>query len=577
MDLLLPELPECRKTATIAGICKHLMDSTFRNTGPDVTQPIFCSFPLRPIAIAMLAVSTGFTAAHALGVPATTEPSASAAATMASSTMERRWIDVHSQKPRAVARQAIRQLAMAEQEGLVAQDYQVQALEEALVAAIQKNLSAEEGVQLEGRINQAVLRYLNDLHSGRINPKTIGENYTQDARPSFDADALLAQYARSGNLEPVWQAATPQAPMYAGLRAELQRYLALRDHPAWAEPLPLPPKGKPVMPAQSWSHLVMLAQRLTLLGDAPAIFASSPVILDPGTSDALESFQRRHGLPVTGALDRATAEQLNVHPTQRAEQIAQTMERLRWAPLYQTGRMIVVNVPEYRLRAYAQAEGAKAQQPVLSMNVIVGKANHQRTPLFNKDMVRVEFSPYWNVPPSITRKEMMPRLQRDPDYVRRNNYEIINSSGARVEANADTLAALASGSMRLRQRPGRGNALGDVKFIFPNKDNIYLHHTSAPGLFSRGYRALSHGCVRIESPDTLAQFVLQGDPQWPESRIRQVMDRRISQTAQVQEPLPVILTYLTAVIDEEGSLKFVPDVYGQDKRLKNALLKRKDT
>ena len=240
-------------------------------------------------------------------------------------------------------------------------------------------------------------------------------------------------------------------------------------------------------------------------------------------------------------------------------------------------RMIVVNVPEYRLRAYAQAEGAKAQQPVLSMNVIVGKANHQRTPLFNKDMVRVEFSPYWNVPPSITRKEMMPRLQRDPDYVRRNNYEIINSSGARVEANADTLAALASGSMRLRQRPGRGNALGDVKFIFPNKDNIYLHHTSAPGLFSRGYRALSHGCVRVESPQALAQFVLQGDPQWPESRIRQVMDRRISQTAQVQEPLPVILTYLTAVIDEEGSLKFVPDVYGQDKRLKNALLKRKDT
>ena len=239
--------------------------------------------------------------------------------------------------------------------------------------------------------------------------------------------------------------------------------------------------------------------------------------------------------------------------------------------------MIVVNVPEYRLRAYAQAEGAKAQQPVLSMNVIVGKANHQRTPLFNKDMVRVEFSPYWNVPPSITRKEMMPRLQRDPDYVRRNNYEIINSSGARVEANADTLAALASGSMRLRQRPGRGNALGDVKFIFPNKDNIYLHHTSAPGLFSRGYRALSHGCVRVESPQALAQFVLQGDPQWPESRIRQVMDRRISQTAQVQEPLPVILTYLTAVIDEEGSLKFVPDVYGQDKRLKNALLKRKDT
>ena len=548
----------------------------FHEAGPDVTQPTFRSFPLRPIVLAALVASTGF-AAHAMGVPVTTEPSASAAATtVASSALERRWIDAHSQKPHAVARQAIRQLAAAEQEGLVAQDYQVQALEEALVAAIQKKLSAEEGAQLEGRINQAVLRYLNDLHSGRINPKTIGENYTQDARPPFDADALLAQYARSGNLEPVWQAAMPKVPMYAGLRTELQRYLRLRQDPAWAEPLPLPAKGKDTDMQPTGPELSRLAQRLLLLGDMPqGATVSDPVVFDARLQNALTSFQRRHALPETGRMDRATVEQLNVSPAQRAEQIAQTMERLRWAPLYQTGRMIVVNVPDYRLRAYAQAEGTKEQKHVLSMNVIVGKANHQRTPLFNQDMVRVEFSPYWNVPPSITRKEMLPRLQRDPGYVQRNNYEIINSSGARVEVNAATLAALANGSMRLRQRPGRGNALGDVKFIFPNKDNIYLHHTSAPGLFSRGYRALSHGCVRIESPDTLAQFVLQCDPQWPEQRIRQVLAQGISQTVQVKEPLPVILTYLTAVIDEDGSLKFVPDVYGQDKRLKNALLKRK--
>lgn len=488
--------------------------------------------------------------------------------------MERRWIDAHSQKPHAVAREAIRRLAAAEQEGLVAQDYQVPALEEALVAAIQKPLSVEEGAQLEERINQAVVRYLNDLYSGRIKPQTIGENYTQDARPPFDADALLAQYARSGNLEPVWQAATPKVPMYAGLRAELQRYLALRNHPAWAEPLPLPSKGKSIDVQQTWSELQRLAQRLQLLGDMQREeTVSDPVVFEAQLQRALISFQRRHALPETGRIDRATVEQLNVLPTRRAEQIAQTMERLRWAPLYQTGRMIVVNVPEYRLRAYTLAEGAKVLH-VLPMNVIVGKAN-QRTPLFNKDMVRVEFSPYWNVPPSITRKEMLPRLQRDPDYVQRNNYEIVNSRGARVEVNADSLAALANGNMRLRQRPGRGNAMGGVKFIFPNKDNIYLHHTSAPGLFSRGYRALSHGCVRVESPEALAQFVLKGNPQWPEQRISQVMARRISQTAQVQEPLPVILTYLTAVIDEDGSLKFVPDVYGQDKRLQNALLKRK--
>ena len=492
-------------------------------------------------------------------------------------TVQRRWLDARNNKPLAVAQQAVQRLAEAEQDGLSAQDYEVAALQEALAAAAQNTLSAEAGEQLEGRINQAVVRYLNDLHHGRIKPQTIAENYSNDARPPFDAEALLAQHAPSGNLAPAWQAATPQAPMYAGLRAELQRYLQLRNDPAWAEPLPLPAKGKGLEVNQEWPALAILAQRLAQLGDLPqgaAALAELDAPSQEALQSALTSFQRRHGLQATGRIDRATVEQLNVSPAQRAEQIAQTMERLRWAPLYQNKRMIVVNVPEYRLRAYTLAEGAKVLH-VLPMSVIVGKANHHRTPLFNKDMVRVEFSPYWNVPHSITRKEMVPRLQNDPGYIQRNNYEIIGPGGARADVNDETLAALASGKMRLRQRPGRGNALGDVKFIFPNKDNIYLHHTSAPGLFKRGYRALSHGCVRVEDPVALAQFVLQDNPEWPEQRIRHVMDKRISHNVAVPEPLPVILTYLTTVIDEDGRLKFVPDVYGQDKRLKNALARRK--
>lgn len=499
---------------------------------------------------------------------------AGAAASAASETIvPRRWIDARSQKPLAVAQQAIKRLAAAEAEGLVSQDYDAAALQVALAAAASQPLSAEAGEQLEQRMHQAVLRYLNDLHHGRINPKTIGENYSEDARLPFDAEALLAQYTAAGDLAPVWQAATPQVPMYAGLRAELQRYLKLRDDPAWAEPLPLPAKGKSVAWQPDETVLQTLAQRLVQLGDLPQEAVADAAALEAALPGALQTFQRRHGLKETGRIDRATIEQLNVPPAQQAEHIAQTMERLRWAPLHQNKRMLVVNVPEYRLRAYTLGDNAKVLH-VLAMDVIVGKANHQRTPLFNEDMVRVEFSPYWNVPPSITRKEMVPRLQHDPDYVRRNGYEIVGPGGARADVNEDTLAALASGRMRLRQRPGRGNALGDVKFIFPNKNNIYLHHTSAPGLFKRDYRALSHGCVRVENPVALAQFVLQDDPQWPEQRIRQVMDKRISHNVQVPEPLPVILTYLTTVIDEDGRLKFVPDVYGQDKRLQKALAKR---
>jgi murein L,D-transpeptidase YcbB/YkuD len=186
----------------------------------------------------------------------------------------------------------------------------------------------------------------------------------------------------------------------------------------------------------------------------------------------------------------------------------------------------------------------------------------------------VEFGPYWNVPLSIARNEMVPRLQRDPGYARRNNFEIIGPGGGRADVTPGALAALANGSMRIRQRPGPGNALGEVKFVFPNKNNIYLHHTSSPGLFNRDDRALSHGCVRVEDPVALAKFVLQDDPQWPEQRIRQVMDKRTSNTVQIKEPIPIILTYLTAVIDEAGRLRFLPDIYGQDRVLKQALQKR---
>lgn len=539
---------------------------------------------LRPAWAAALAAAVGLAPlaacaqrADELGAPAVPASAGGMPASVAGAASEtivpRRWIDARSQKPLAVAQQAIKRLAAAEAEGLVSQDYDAAALQVALAAAASQPLSAEAGEQLEQRMHQAVLRYLNDLHHGRINPKTIGENYSEDARPPFDAEALLAQYTAAGDLAPVWQAATPQVPMYAGLRAELQRYLKLRDDPAWAEPLPLLAKGKGVAWQPDEAVLQTLAQRLVQLGDLPQEAVADATALEAALPGALQTFQRRHGLKETGRIDRATIEQLNVPPAQRAVHIAQTMERLRWAPLHQSKRMLVVNVPEYRLRAYTLGDNAKVLH-VLAMDVIVGKANHQRTPLFNEDMVRVEFSPYWNVPPSITRKEMVPRLQHDPDYVRRNGYEIVGPGGARADVNEDTLAALASGRMRLRQRPGRGNALGDVKFIFPNKNNIYLHHTSAPGLFKRDYRALSHGCVRVENPVALAQFVLQDDPQWPEQRIRQVMDKRISHNVQVPEPLPVILTYLTTVIDEDGRLKFVPDVYGQDKRLQKALAKR---
>ena len=147
-------------------------------------------------------------------------------------------------------------------------------------------------------------------------------------------------------------------------------------------------------------------------------------------------------------------------------------------------------------------------------------------------------------------------------------------NGKKVDVTPETLAGLANGSMRVRQRPGRGNALGGVKFVFPNNDNIYLHHTSSPGLFKRDYRALSHGCVRVEEPKALAKYVLQDDPEWTAQRISNAIDRHAGGTVHLKQPIPVVITYLTTVIGEDKNLYFLPDVYGQDKVLKHALEKR---
>ena len=483
-----------------------------------------------------------------------------------------RWLNTANQ-PLPIATQAIKQLAAAENEGLLAADYDAEKLSNLLQAVAKTPPGAEEATKLDAALTDAVVRYANDLYQGRIKPQTVRENYSEDARPALDAQAALALAAANGDLAPLWKAATPTVPMYDGLRAELQRYLRLRTDPAWVAPLPAVGKGGATKPGQTGALVTAVAQRLASLGDLSPALAKEPVAYGPELEAAVKSFQARHDLNETGAIDRATVDALNVPPAERAARIAQTMERLRWAPLNQTRRMIVVNVPEYRLRAYSLNEGKV--QSVLPIDVIVGKANSTRTPLFNKDMLSVEFSPYWNVPLSIARKAMLPRLQRDPGYVQRNNFEIVGASGTRVEATPENIAALGTGSTRIRQKPGRRNALGDIKFVFPNKDNIYLHHTSSPGLFKREDRALSHGCVRVEDPVALAKYVLQDDPQWPEQRIRTVMDKRISNTVRLKDPIPVIITYLTTVIGENGKLHFLPDIYGQDKVLKAALQKRK--
>jgi murein L,D-transpeptidase YcbB/YkuD len=251
-------------------------------------------------------------------------------------------------------------------------------------------------------------------------------------------------------------------------------------------------------------------------------------------------------------------------------QIELTLERLRWTPLLQGPRMIVVNLPEFVLRAYEVHDDGRISVR-REMKVVVGKALDTRTPVFDEDMRFVEFAPYWNIPPSIARREVVPRLRRDPGYFDREGLEFV-TTGGQVESalSADRLDAVLAGRSRLRQRPGPRNALGDIKFVFPNRENIYLHLTPASQLFARDRRDLSHGCIRIEQPVALATFVLQDSPEWSEDRIRQAMGQRRSVTLRLKEPVPVLIAYGTALV-KNGRVHFFDDLYGHDRTLDAAL------
>lgn len=478
------------------------------------------------------AVATGLL----LGVLAALQPVAAAP----------RWLGDDG-RPTALAREALALLADAASDGLDVRDYDAAAL-----AA--RPPDAAWAATLEARL----LRYLRHLHAGRVTPRQLG--FRVVATPLDDA--ALAQRLEvaiaQGVLAPLVAELRPALVQYRQLRTALERYRAFAGDASLA-PLPI---GPTVRSGQDYPAAAVLRRRLIAFGDLAVQdqLPEEPTRYETPLVEAVQRFQTRHGLEADGLLGRATQAELNVAPAQRVRQIELALERLRWLPRRSGRPVIVVNIPMYRL--WAWDAGAAEEQPSLTMGVIVGRALRTGTPVFADEMRYLIFRPSWYVPRSIVRNELLPAIARDPGYLEKHDMELLQVPGDELP--------------RIRQRPGPKNALGLVKFIFPNDASVYLHGTPAPQLFARNRRDFSHGCVRVEDPVALAQWALKNETGWSREAVVAAMQGERTQQVNLSAPLPVLLYYLTALVaPQDGLLHFAADVYGHDRALERALAQRR--
>jgi murein L,D-transpeptidase YcbB/YkuD len=348
------------------------------------------------------------------------------------------------------------------------------------------------------------------------------------------------------------------------LEQALPRYQQLATLPGLTQLPALP--GRSIKPGESWDGSQALRRLLIAVGDLPAAEGVAPDhTLDENLVAGIRRFQERHGLAPDGVLGQQTLRAMTTPLTQRVHQIERTLQRWRELPANPYRRAIFVNIPRFRL--YAMQSMHDSESAMLQIDVVVGKAIEDlRTPIFVADLTHLIFRPYWEVPRKITVKELLPAARANPAYLADHHYELVSPAGAVVPENAANLAALAAGTLRLRQRPGEDNALGSVKFLMPNSHDVYLHDTPARTLFSQVTRAYSHGCVRVGDPVALAEFVLRGDVSWTRERIVQAMQGTDPLRVDLAEPIRVYFVYGTAIAREDGSVLFLNDLYGLEKR-----------
>lgn len=412
-----------------------------------------------------------------------------------------------------------------------------------------------EMARAEVRFMQAALLYARQASGGRVRPAQVGK-YVDIKPQAADPAKVLDLLASHENPGEFLKSFHPRSSDYARLRALYLAYRNVAARDGWPE----------VRPGGGGKAIAALRQRLVMSGDLRREDDSGKAGYDAALRAAIRRFQTRHGIKADGMVGRQTLKALNVPVEERLEQLALNLERRRWLPDDLGARHVLVNQPEYKLRV---VENGKA---VHQTRVVIGKTSNQ-TPEFSDEIELVVFNPYWNVPRSIATKEILPILRRNPGYLARKGMQLVNGRGKTVSPHAINWSGVSRRGFRyaIRQRPGAGNALGRVKFLFPNEHSVYLHDTPSKSLFRRSARAFSHGCVRVQDPVKLAEVLMKPQFGWGKQALNRKIASRRNQAVRLKQPVPVHLTYHTVWVGEDGAVHFGEDMYGRDRQLAEAM------
>jgi murein L,D-transpeptidase YcbB/YkuD len=445
--------------------------------------------------------------------------------------------------------------------GLTPSDYHLFLLEKYIDQTVLfKAMDTEEMMKLDILLTDAFLLLGLHLYYGKVDSEKEGENWTlQRKEPELQLNRKLEEALTAGNIANGLNMLAPRYRSYWMMKEDLAFFLWLEN-----EPWPILISDTTINPGQSNQLLPKIRERLKKL--RYPLSDGNSATYDEELEKQLKLFQKSWGLNTDGVIGKGTLLALNTNPRELISRLKVNMERFRWLPLQEPQKYLMVNIANFDL---VLIDGVDT---LISMRAIVGK-DYRETPVFDARMTYLVFGPSWTVPPTILKNDVIPELLKGPEYLQQKHMKLLSYNGSEIAYSEIDWSKISGSNFPylVRQNPGPENALGKVKFMFPNSHNVYIHDTPTRGYFARDDRAMSSGCIRVEKPFELAELLLSDSPEWPSAKIHTAMQQNREQIASLKTPVDVLLLYLTAWTDGNGRVQFRKDIYMRDEMILNAL------